>query len=100
MNAALENSHLEIGAIIFPGLDQFDFTGPFEVLARLPDSTFHVLWKEKTPVCDARGLILTPEKTFAEAPQLDVLVIPGGAGQVALMEDDEVLSFIRRQAAQ
>jgi cyclohexyl-isocyanide hydratase len=70
--------HLNIGAVIFPGIDQCDFTGPFEVLSRLPDSTFHVIWKEKVPVRDTGGLILTPERTFAEAPRLDVLVVPGG----------------------
>lgn len=99
MTTIPESTPLHIGAIIFPGMNQFDFTGPFEVLARVPNSTFHILWKDKSPIRDALGLILTPEKTFAEAPQLDVLVLPGGAGQVPLMEDDEVLSFIRRQAA-
>lgn len=91
--------HLNIGAMIFPRMDQIDFTGPFEVLAQLPNSTFHVVWKERKPVRDYRGLILTPEKTFAEAPPLDVLVIPGGPGQEDLMEDEIVLSFLRDQAA-
>jgi cyclohexyl-isocyanide hydratase len=94
----MPDSHLHIGAIIFPKIDQCDFTGPFEVLSRLPDSTFHVLWKEKTPVRDNAGLILTPEKTFFESPQLDVLIVPGGHGQEALMEDEVVLSFICEQA--
>ena len=91
--------HLNIGAVIFPGIDQCDFTGPFEVLSRLPDSTFHVIWKEKVPVRDMGGLILTPEMTFADAPRLDVLVVPGGPGQQRLMEDQAVLGFLRRQAA-
>ncbi|HEY6971962.1 MAG TPA: DJ-1/PfpI family protein [Candidatus Angelobacter sp.] len=91
-------SHLHLGAIIFPQIDQTDFTGPFEILSRVPDSTFHILWKEKGPVRDIRGLMLTPEETFAEVPQLDVLLVPGGPGQQALMEDETVLSFIRKQA--
>jgi len=91
--------HPHIGAIIFPGMDQIDFTGPFEILARVPDSTFHVIGKATAPICDIRGLILTPEKSFDTAPPLDVLVIPGGSGQEALMEDEAVLAFIRRQAA-
>jgi len=91
--------HLNIGAVVFPGIDQCDFTGPFEVLSRLPDSTFHVIWKEKVPVRDMGGLILTPEMTFADAPRLDVLVVPGGPGQQRLMEDQAVLGFLRRQAA-
>ena len=91
--------HLNIGAVIFPGIDQCDFTGPFEVLSRLPASAFHVIWKEKAPVRDMGGLILTPEMAFAHAPRLDVLVVPGGPGQQRLMEDQAVLDFLRRQAA-
>ncbi|HEY7118329.1 MAG TPA: DJ-1/PfpI family protein [Tepidisphaeraceae bacterium] len=90
---------LQIGGIIYPRVDQADFTGPFEVLSRIPDSTFHVLWKDKQPVRDGRGLILTPDTSFDECPGLDVLLIPGGGGQQALMDDDTVLSFIRRQSA-
>ncbi len=99
MKLSPDQAHLHIGALIFPGIDQLDFAGPFEVLARLPNSTFHVLWKDKTPVRDARGLLLTPETTFAEAPPLDVLVLPGGQGQMDLMEDEETLAFVRCQAA-
>ena len=51
-------------------MDQIDFTGPFEVLSQIPDSTFHVAWKEKRPVRDYKGLILTPEKALAEVPPL------------------------------
>ena len=91
--------HLHIGVFIFPRMDQIDFTGPFEVLSRLPDSTFHVIGKEKEPIRDIKGLILTPEMTIAEAPRLDVLMVPGGYGQEELMDDEAVLSFIRKQAA-
>ena len=79
-------------------MDQADFTGPFEVLSHLPNSTFHVLGKTTAPIRDAKGLVLTPQMSLADAPQLDVLHIPGGSGVNALMEDDAVLSFIRKQA--
>ena len=42
--------------------------------------------------------MLTPDLTFAECPQLDVLCVPGGVGVNPLMEDEEVLEFLRRQA--
>lgn len=90
---------LRVGGILYPQVDQIDFTGPFEVLSRLPNSTFHVLGKEKTPIRDVKGLLLTPEVTFREAPQLDVLLVPGGWGQQALMEDEATLGFLRDQAA-
>lgn len=90
---------MKIGAILFPRMDQTDFTGPFEVLSRVPGSTFYVLGKDTATVRDAKGLILTPELSLAAAPQLDLLVVPGGFGVNALMEDDEVLAFVRAQAA-
>lgn len=93
-----DDSSLNIGIIIFPRMDQIDFTGPFEVLSRVPGASVHALWKEKSPLRDIKGLILTPERTLAEAPPLDVLVVPGGPGQEALMEDETVLSFIRDRA--
>jgi len=94
-----DSYHLQIGALIFPGIDQFDFTGPFEVLSRVPNATFHTIGLDTAPLRDMKGLILTPEKSLWEVPPLDVLLVPGGAGQVQLMEDASVLSFIRQHAA-
>ena len=91
--------HLTIGALIFPDMDQCDFTGPFEALARVPNSRFLIIWKDKNPVRDLAGLRLLADTTIDEAPQLDVLLVPGGQGQEALMHDEAVLSFIRQQAA-
>lgn len=90
---------LIVGGIVFEEMDQADFTGPFEVLSRLPDSVFHVIGKTNAPVRDVKGLILTPTLSFAQAPRLDVLLVPGGNGVNALMEDEEVLCFLRNQAA-
>src|SRR6185437_14442550 len=91
--------HLQIGSLLFEGLDQIDLTGPFEVLSRIPNSTYRLYGKTAGPVRDIRGLRLTPDAALAEAPPLDVLHVPGGFGQEALMEDAEVLDWIRRQAA-
>jgi cyclohexyl-isocyanide hydratase len=92
-------THLTIGGLIYPNMDQCDFTGPFEALARVPNSRFLAVWKDKNPVRDIAGLQLLADTTLAEAPQLDVLLVPGGHGQEALMHDEAVLSFIRKQAA-
>jgi len=94
----LSSTHLTIGCFVFPRQDQIDFTGPFEVLSRIPNSTIHVIAKTKNPVRDVKGLILTPELSLADAPPLDLLLVPGGLGQQALMEDREILSFIKNQA--
>ncbi|PMS15459.1 AraC family transcriptional regulator [Trinickia dabaoshanensis] len=92
------DQHLKIGGIIFPDMDQCDFTGPFEALVRTPNSSFMTLWKDKEPVRDMAGMRLLADTTFEDAPQLDVLLVPGGYGQEALMQDEEVLGFIRQQA--
>lgn len=89
---------LHIGSLLFEGVDQIDLTGPFEVLSRIPNATYRIYGKTPQTVRDIRGLRLTPDATLAEAPALDVLHIPGGRGQQALMEDAEVLDWIRRQA--
>jgi cyclohexyl-isocyanide hydratase len=93
------DTHLQIGSLLFEGVDQIDLTGPFEVLSRVPNSTYRLYGKTAETVRDLKGLRLTPDATLAEAPALDVLHVPGGFGQEALMEDAEVLGWIRRQAA-
>ena len=91
--------HLQMGSLLFEGLDQIDLTGPFEVLSRVPNSTYRIYAKTPHSVRDMNGLQLTPDAALADAPPLDVLHVPGGFGQEALMEDEEVLAWIRRQAA-
>ncbi|MBY0335975.1 MAG: DJ-1/PfpI family protein [Acetobacteraceae bacterium] len=91
--------HLQIGSLLFEGLDQIDLTGPFEVLSRIPNATYRLYGQGTEPVRDIRGLRLVADADIAEAPQLDVLHIPGGFGQEAMMENAAVLDWVRRQAA-
>lgn len=92
-------THLTIGSLVFEGLDQIDLTGPFEVLSRIPNSTYRLYGRTAEPVLDIKGLRLVPDAALDEAPQLDVLHVPGGHGQEALMQDAAVLDWIARQAA-
>ncbi|GEP11204.1 DJ-1/PfpI family protein [Methylobacterium gnaphalii] len=93
------DTHLEIGSLLFEGIDQIDLTGPFEVLSRIPNATCRIYGKTAEPVRDVKGLILTPDAAIADAPQLDILHVPGGFGQESLMEDEAVLAWLRSQAA-
>jgi cyclohexyl-isocyanide hydratase len=94
-----DDTHLHIGSLLFEGIDQIDLTGPFEVLSRIPNSTYRIYGKTAEAVRDLRGLRLTPDAALADAPRLDVLHVPGGFGQEALMEDDEVLTWLKHQAS-
>lgn len=69
-----------IGMLIFRDMTQLDFTGPCEVFAQIPGCEVKVLAKTLEPVAAKGGLRLLPDTTLAQAPQLDVLFVPGGPG--------------------
>jgi cyclohexyl-isocyanide hydratase len=88
-----------IGMLIFPRLTQLDMTGPYEVLARLPDTKVELVARTLDPVTTDRGMQIVPTATYDSCPPLDVVMVPGGPGQQDLMEDEAALSFLRKQAA-
>ncbi len=89
---------IEIGFLVFPKVTQLDFTGPLQVLSRLPGARVHLIWKQREAVPSDTVLTLSPTTTFADCPQLDVICVPGGLGADDLMEDEDTLAFLRRQA--
>lgn len=89
---------LAVGSLVFDDLDQLDLTGPFEVLSRLPGATHKLYARTMKPVRDTRGLRIMPDGELSDAPQLDILHVPGGPGQQALMHDEVVLDWLRVQA--
>ena len=93
------SSPLQIGILVFPRVTQLDFTGPLQVFAMVPGAQLHLIWKRIEPVPSDSVLTLTPTTTFADCPQLDVICVPGGSGTNDLLNDEEVLDFLRRQAA-
>jgi cyclohexyl-isocyanide hydratase len=88
-----------IGFVIFPNLTQLDFTGPLQVLNRLPESKIHIIAKSLDPVPSDCGLSLLPTTTFRDCCQLDLICVPGGVGVVGVMTDLETVDFVREQAA-
>ena len=89
-----------VGFVIFPDLTQLDFTGPQQVLARLPESAMHIVAKSAAPVPSDSGLGLVPTHTFENCPHLDLICVPGGnAGVVQVMGDRETIEFVRRQSS-
>ncbi|MBD6620294.1 DJ-1/PfpI family protein [Komarekiella sp. 'clone 1'] len=86
-----------IGLVIFPDMTQLDVTGPHQVFALMPETHVHLLWKTLQPVISTEGMTILPTTTFDNCPSLDVLCVPGGAGQVDMMVDTEVLEFLKLQ---
>src|SRR5271163_478780 len=92
-------SNFNVGFVIFPDLTQLDFTGPLQILARLPQSTTHIIAKSEAPVPSDCGLSLVPTRTFANCPPLDLICIPGGvSGVIGAISDRETVEFVRQQA--
>ncbi len=90
---------LTVGMILFPQVTQLDLTGPYEVFNRMPHTTVVLLASSLAPVRSEWGLPLTPDATFAGAPDLDVLCVPGGWGVTAMLENAELLTFLRDRGA-
>jgi cyclohexyl-isocyanide hydratase len=89
---------IQIGFLIFPRVTQLDFTGPLQVLSRVPGAQTYLVAKTMEPVESDTVLTITPTKTFADCPQLDVICVPGGFGTDALLNDEETHDFLRKQA--
>ena len=89
---------LQIGLVLFPKVTQLDFTGPLQVFSSVPGAKVHLIWKRIEPVPSDTALVLTPTITFADCPQLDVICVPGGVGTDDMVNDEEMLDFVRRQA--
>lgn len=86
--------------LVYPQMTQLDLTGPFEVFSRFKELTIHLVWKTLEPVEGGNGLRILPSVTMADCPKADILFVPGGPGQVALMNDAQTLTFLKKQANQ
>jgi len=86
-----------VGLVLFPNLTQLDLTGPYEVFARMPKTTVHLVGATLEPVRSEKGLTITPDATFDGVGPLDILCVPGGVGVNQMMEDDALLRFLERQ---
>jgi cyclohexyl-isocyanide hydratase len=94
-------SAFNIGFVIFPNLTQLDFTGPLQVLARLPGAKIHIAAKTRDAVPSDCSLGLVPTHTFADCPALDLICVPGGGpGVIEAIKDQETIAFVRNQASQ
>jgi cyclohexyl-isocyanide hydratase len=89
---------LQIGILLFPKVTQLDFTGPLQVFSSVPGAKVHLIWKRIEPVASDSVMTLTPTTTFADCPQLDVICVPGGMGTDDMVNDEEMLAFLRKQA--
>lgn len=94
----MTDAQLNIVFVLFPNVTQLDFTGPLQVLSRLPGAQVHLAAKSLDPVSTDAVLTLNPTVAFTDCPLADVLCIPGGFGVDDAVNDAELIDFVRRQA--
>jgi transcriptional regulator GlxA family with amidase domain len=89
-----------IGILLFDDVEELDFVGPFEVFAGMRQVTGSgqvVLIAEKEgPVACANGMRVLPDHGFADAPALDVLLVPGGQGTRREVSNPQLIAWIRK----
>lgn len=93
---------ITIGILIFSQVEELDFVGPFEVLNYVnkiqPNSTKVLLVAETAEViCAFNGMKVIPDTTLGDCPDLDILVVPGGQGRFAAMQNIPIKEFIQKQ---
>ena len=87
-----------IGMIIFDQMTNLDFVGPNQVFGGAPNSKIHVIAKSLDPIVTDTGCRVLADTTFNDAPELDLIFIGGGGGTTRLMDDPQVLDFLRSRA--
>jgi DNA-directed RNA polymerase subunit RPC12/RpoP len=87
----------KVAILIFDGAEIIDWTGPYEMFGAAGFDVYTVA-QTKAPITTAMGMVVTPKHAFADAPQPDVLLIPGG-GVKATQDDPTTIAWIRNVAA-
>lgn len=85
---------LDIGMLLFPGVTQLDLTAPYEVFSRMPHTDVTIIAATRAPVRTEWGLTIMPQACFDDAPEMDILCVPGGWGVNAVLEDDATREFL------
>ena len=94
---------MNFGFLIYPGLEELDLVGPWEMISLWGKSlqgpeTRLMVAESREPVVCAKGMSLNPHVTFTECPQLDYLLVPGGEGTRQQMSNEVLIRFVSEQA--
>lgn len=93
---------LTVGILLFDGVDELDFVGPLDVFGAAnwgrDDMKIVTVASRRDQVRGVNGLRVLPDHDFSDAPQLDVVIVPGGLGADALSNNEAVLEWLRGTA--
>ena len=87
-----------IGIVLFPDFETLDVFGPVQMWGRLPDHEVVIVSEDGRPVKSSQGLTTSAMYSFRTSPQLEVLMVPGGTGARAAVNNPALLEFLRKQS--
>ena len=91
-----------IGILLFDDVEELDFAGPWEVLTStrsvVDDLVVITVSQTGQPVRCAKGLRVVPDHSFDDAPQLDVVLVPGGQGTRREVDNPVLIEWLRKTA--
>jgi transcriptional regulator GlxA family with amidase domain len=90
-----------LGVVLFPGFELLDVFGPLEAFGHLPERfAIHLVAERPGPVASAQGPKALAEHGLADAPRLDVLLVPGGIGTRSEVDNAVLVDWLRRRTAE
>jgi putative intracellular protease/amidase len=90
-------AHRVVGVVLYPGFEVLDVFGPVEMWAYAPDLKVVMIAEHAGPVRSAQGVLLTADYGFADAPPLDIMMVPGGSGTHTELKNPVFLDYLRAQ---
>lgn len=92
-----------IGILLFDGVEEMDFVGPWQVLTAavdgLPEEQVMTIAERAGPVQCEMGMRVMPDSTYSEAPEIDVIVVPGGSGARREIDNPATVEWLTRTCA-
>lgn len=91
-----------IGIVLFPNFEDLDAIGPKEVFGIFSKTsggewTVALVSQDGNPVKSFLGTRIRVDHSFEDCPPLDVILVPGGVGTRAEMNNEKLTSFVRKQ---
>ncbi|GAA4542500.1 DJ-1/PfpI family protein [Streptomyces collinus] len=87
---------MQIAIVLYDRFTALDAVGPYETLGRVPDAETVFVAERTGPVRnDSGNLALTADRTLADVPHPDIIVVPGGPGPLPLAPDGPLLTWLR-----
>ncbi|MCP5179173.1 MAG: DJ-1/PfpI family protein [Pseudomonadales bacterium] len=88
-----------VGIVLYEGFEVLDVFGPMEMWSYVPDFRLVTIAATAGPVKSTQGAVLMAEYGFADAPKLDILMVPGGFGTIAELDNTALITYLRNAHA-